>query len=417
MATTTSNRAIVWVWLPGETTPVPAGALERRGGSLDLSFRYGDKYRTREGAFPLYDMPFDGPDWHDASFNLKMPSAIRDASPDSWGRRVILQRLAPASQDTDELDELTYLLQSGSNRLGAMDFQESASEFVDRAETAPLEKLLDAAALVESGTPLPEDLERALLYGTAVGGARPKALLADQGKQFIAKFSSTTDPYDVVGAEAASIHIAGKLGIPVTAAHVVHSFGRKVLLLERFDRPADGTRRAVVSALTMLNLPESWMASGSYPDLVDILAAKSASAKHVGEDVFRRAAFNIAVANTDDHLRNHAAFWDGTHLELTPAYDLSPMARTGETARQFLALNRSGDRSSSLQVLVDAARDYRLSPQAARGLAREVVDGIREHWTDAADFAELSAAQRAVMWGRMFLNPGAVRGFGAAATS
>jgi serine/threonine-protein kinase HipA len=362
-------------------------------------------------------MPFDGPDWHDASFNLKMPSAIRDASPDSWGRRVILQRLAPASQDTDELDELTYLLQSGSNRLGAMDFQESASEFVDRAETAPLEKLLDAAALVESGTPLPEDLERALLYGTAVGGARPKALLADQGKQFIAKFSSTTDPYDVVGAEAASIHIAGKLGIPVTAAHVVHSFGRKVLLLERFDRPADGTRRAVVSALTMLNLPESWMASGSYPDLVDILAAKSASAKHVGEDVFRRAAFNIAVANTDDHLRNHAAFWDGTHLELTPAYDLSPMARTGETARQFLALNRSGDRSSSLQVLVDAARDYRLSPQAARGLAREVVDGIREHWTDAADFAELSAAQRAVMWGRMFLNPGAVRGFGAAATS
>ncbi|WP_353650107.1 HipA domain-containing protein [Nakamurella sp. A5-74] len=35
--------------------------------------------------------------------------------------------------------------------------------------------------------------------------------------------------------------------------------------------------------------------------------------------MFARTAFNIAMSNTDDHLRNHAAFWDGQRLHLTPA--------------------------------------------------------------------------------------------------
>lgn len=410
MATTTSSRVYVWTWLPGATSPIPMGVLERRGGSVDLSFRYGDQYRERPGAVPLYNLPFDGPTWHGASHNLKMPSAIRDASPDAWGRRVILNRLDPASEDTDTLEETVYLLQSGSNRLGAIDFQTSIREYVPRVETATLDDLLDAAELVQRGMPLPEYLERALLNGTAIGGARPKALLADHGRQFIAKFSTSTDTYDVVGAEAASIYIASTLGIPVTGAQVVRSMGRKVLLLERFDRGEDGSRRSVVSGLTILDLPEQWISTGSYPELLDKLLQQSVSAQGLGESIFRRAAFNIAIGNTDDHLRNHAAFWDGTNLELTPAYDLSPVLRSGETASQALALNRSGDRTSSLETLVKAAPDYRLDRVRARGIAEEVTDAISTQWDDAAEFAELTESERKLMWGRMFLNPGSVRG-------
>ena len=409
MATTTSKQVYVWTWLPGSTDPVPAGVLERRGGSVDLSFRYGEQYRERLNAVPLYNMPIDGPTWHEASHNLKMPAAIRDASPDSWGRRVILQRLDPASDDTEDLDEVTYLLQSGSNRLGAVDFQTSAREYEARVETAKLDQLLEAAELVQKGMKLPGYLERALLYGTAIGGARPKALLDDDGRQLIAKFSTSTDTYDVVGAEAASIYIARKLGIPVTDAQVVTSMGRKVLLLERFDRGPEGTRRPVVSGLTILNLPEQWVPSGSYPDLLDKLLQQSASAKGLGKGIFRRAAFNIAIGNTDDHLRNHAAFWDGTHLELTPAYDLSPVFRSGETASQALALNRDGDRTSSLETLVNAAADYRLDKGTARNIAEEVTDAIATHWEDAVEFAEMTTADQDLMWGRMFLNPGSVR--------
>lgn len=412
MATTTSDNVYVWAWLPGATEPVPAGVLARRGGSTDLSFRYGERYPSRPNAVAFYGMPFDGPVWHPATENLGMPGALRDASPDSWGRRVILQRLAPRSLDTASLDEATYLMQSGSNRLGAVDFQASAQSYVPRAETATLDELVDAAELIEAGQRLPDHLERALLYGTAIGGARPKALITDAGRQLIAKFSTSSDTYDVVGAEAASIHLAACVGIPVAPARVVRSLGRKVLLLERFDRGHDGTRRMVVSALTMLGLPETFLPSGSYPALLDVLAAEGVTARGLGESLFRRAAFNIAIGNTDDHLRNHAAFWDGRHLELTPAYDLSPMLRSGETASQALAVTRGGDRTSSLDVLVSAAADYRLERAAARALAVSIVSGVREHWADAADFAELTVTQRDLMWGRMFLNPGSVGGVG-----
>lgn len=411
MATTTSENVYVWVWLHGETAPVPAGVLSHRGGSSDLSFRYGNQYVTREAALPLYGMPFDGPTWHPATENLGMPGALRDASPDSWGRRVILQRISPSSEDTGDLDEATYLMQSGSNRLGAVDFQADPRAYVPRTETATLDELTRAADLIESGRPLPEHLERALLYGTAIGGARPKALLADRDRQFIAKFSTTTDTYDVVGAEAASIYLAAQLGVPVTEASIVSSLGRKVLLLERFDRSESGARRMVVSGLTMLRLPEQWLPSGSYPSLLDRLALESKSFSGLGEAVFRRAAFNIAIGNTDDHLRNHAAFWDGAHLELTPAYDLSPVLRSGETAAQALALDRGGNRESSLTVLVNAAADYRLDKAVGRDIASEVTHVIRERWSDAADFGELTEAQRGLMWERMFLNPGSVRGF------
>jgi serine/threonine-protein kinase HipA len=411
MATSTSESVYVWIWLPGQTEPTPAGVLQRRGGSTDLSFRYGEKYRRRADAVPLYALPFDGPTWHPATHNLRMPGAIRDASPDSWGRRVILQCSKPSSEDTDDLDEVTYLLQSGSNRLGAMDFQISNQLYTARNETASLDELVDAAELVERGTPLPEHLERALLYGTAIGGARPKALLQDRGRQYIAKFSATTDSYDVVGAEAASIHLARRVGIKVTDAKVVSSMGRKVLLLERFDRGEGATRTMVVSGLTMLGLPEEWLPSGSYPALLDTLSKESAVAKGLAEAVFRRVVFNIAIGNTDDHLRNHAAFRDGRHLELTPAYDLSPVLRSGETASQALAITRGGDRASSLAVLVAAAADYRLDRASAVDIASEVAQMIHDNWLDAADFGELPATQRTLMWERLFLNPGSVRGF------
>lgn len=41
--TSTSDRAFVWVWLPGQTTPVPAGVLTKQSGS-GLWFHYGNEY-------------------------------------------------------------------------------------------------------------------------------------------------------------------------------------------------------------------------------------------------------------------------------------------------------------------------------------------------------------------------------------
>jgi len=407
MPTSTSDRAFVWIWLPGEREPVPAGLLRVRG--VDLTFQYGTRYLERPNRMSVYgpELPLTRQAFQ-ATADLHMPGAIRDASPDAWGRRVIMSRLTGdrgRDVETDRLPELTYLLESGSNRFGALDFQASATEYVARTDAATLDELHDAADRVEAGEPLPPELGEALLSGTAIGGARPKALIEDGGDQYIAKFSVATDPFPVVNAEAACMQLARRAGIEVSEFEVVRSLGRDVLLMKRFDRGPGATRRMAVSGLTMLGLGEMTSRYGTYPDLYDVLMAHSAAPEHVGEQLFRRIAFNIAISNTDDHLRNHAAFWNGEHLDLTPAYDLSPMVRSGETARQILAFGRAGERDSRFHDLVRVSSVYGMSRPAGQGIVDEVVEAIMDGWNEAADIARLTQVDRQRLWQRQILNP------------
>jgi serine/threonine-protein kinase HipA len=88
-----------------------------------------------------------------------MPNCIRDAAPDAWGRRIIINRKFGAqgkNVDPGNVDELSYLLESGSDRIGALDFQASSANYVARegAEVS-LDELLNAAALVEKGSSAP----------------------------------------------------------------------------------------------------------------------------------------------------------------------------------------------------------------------------------------------------------------------
>jgi len=95
---------------------------------------------------------------------------------------------------TAELSELAYLLESGSDRIGALDFQSSPTEYVPRsASNVTLEELLKSAERVDLSVPLTPELDQALFHHSSIGGARPKALIEDQGQKYVAKFSSSTD--------------------------------------------------------------------------------------------------------------------------------------------------------------------------------------------------------------------------------
>ena len=139
--TSDTNEAFVWVWLPASTEPVVAGRLERNGAQL--LFNYGRSYLARKDAISLYEpeLPLQ-PGMLPLLAGLSMPSSLRDAAPDAWGRRVIINRqLGKKGNEIDpaDLDELTYLLGSGSDRIGALDFQKSATKYVPRqAATASL---------------------------------------------------------------------------------------------------------------------------------------------------------------------------------------------------------------------------------------------------------------------------------------
>jgi serine/threonine-protein kinase HipA len=152
----TPDSAFVWVWLPGETEPVVAGRITMDGGRY--IFNYGASYLERKNAIPLYDPELPLKRGRiDPLPNMEMASCLRDGSPDAWGRRVIINRLVgpkAAGQGAGELNELTYLLESGSDRIGALDFQRSASEYVPRtAVQASYQELLEAADRVEKGLP------------------------------------------------------------------------------------------------------------------------------------------------------------------------------------------------------------------------------------------------------------------------
>ncbi len=417
MSTTTSDpprEAFVWVWLPGATDPVVAGRLEAVGDLVD--FVYGRSYLGRDEAIPLFDpeLPLR-PGRIPPPPGMPIAGCIADAAPDAWGQRVIMNRvLGAAGRDTDpaDLSRLTYLLESGSDRTGALDFQRSSDEYVPREDgVADLEHLLDAATKVEEGVALTPALQQALFAGSSIGGARPKAALRQGGRSLIAKFSARDDPYPVVKGEFAAMTLAHRAGLTVAETRLESVLGRDVLLVERFDRRGNGERRAVVSALTLLELDEMMARYASYIDLADLMLERFADALADLRELFRRMTFNILVGNTDDHARNHAAFWDGSRLELAPAYDICPQLRGGGEASQAMALRRDGFRLSQLTACVEAAPSFRLEETEAREIVDHQIGSIESSWADVCELAELTQIDRDYFWKRQILNPYALQGY------
>jgi len=405
-----NKEAYVWIWLPGKTKPVVAGKLE--ADNHLVQFNYGKSYLNRPEAIPIYgpELPLQ-PGILPLLGDLEIPNCIRDAAPDAWGRRVIINRqLGKKGRDTDtaELDELTYLLESGSDRIGALDFQRSPREYIPRSpRNAALEDLLESAKRVEQGIPLTPELDQALFHGSSIGGARPKALIEDHGTKYIAKFSSSSDTYSVVKAEYIAMRLAAMAGLNVAPVRLVKAAGKDVLLIERFDRlRADSgwTRNSMVSALTLFGLSDMTARYASYEELAQIIRARFSKPKQTLQELYGRLVFNILCGNTDDHARNHAAFWDGRELSLTPAYDICPQARTGNEATQAMLIV-GNNRFSQLKTCLEVAPHFLLSADEAINLFDKTEAVIREHWDCVCEEAELSTVDKALMWERQFLNP------------
>ncbi|WP_341327763.1 HipA domain-containing protein [Methylotuvimicrobium sp. KM2] len=189
------------------------------------------------------------------------------------------------------------------------------------ASNAPLEELLKSAERVEQGIPLTPELDQALFHGSSIGGARPKALIEDQGTKFIAKFSSSSDLYSVVKAEFIAMRLAVAAGVKAATVKLVQATNKDILLIERFDRvkTAHGwTRKAMVSALTMSGLNDMMARYASYETFAEIIRHRFDNPKKTLEELFSRLVFNILCGNTDDHARNHAVFWNGKNSVLHP---------------------------------------------------------------------------------------------------
>lgn len=397
-----ANSAYVWIWLPGKTNPVVVGQILKEGEIY--SFHYGRSYLENPEAIPLspLELPLHAGQFLPEGIN-RIHSCLRDAAPDAWGRRLIDYQYY--SLNPNELD---YMLLSGSNRIGALDFQGSSVEFISReVNQVYLEDFIKIKEQIENNQPISEELTPLLLRGTSIGGARPKALIYDDHTGYIAKFELSTDSYNMIKAEYLAMRLAKLIGIHVAEVTLQSVLGKNVLLVKRFDRykVQNGmARHLMLSGLSLLGLNEMEARYASYKDFADVIRQKFSTPKISLQELYRRLIFNVLIGNTDDHARNTSAFWDGKTLVLSPAYDLCPQMRIGQTATQAMAINGIEGNYSTLKNVLSISESFQISSNDARNLIEKMISDIEQFWIEVCEEASLTVNERKRLWGSAIFN-------------
>lgn len=381
-----ATECFVHIQLPGTTTVVPCGRFVTTGDGRTPGvgrFVYGRTYRERPHAVPLdpYHLPLSISTAETTDYG-GIFGALRDASPDAWGRRLI-----EASLGRPDLTEVDYLLHAGQEHVGALTFGLSADPPPPVRQfnrVVDLGELLGAADAILQQMDTPQALDSALARlleapGTTMGGARPKSMVAADGRLWLAKFPHPSDRWNVAAVEAGMLRLARRCGIPTPDTRVIAVGDRSVLLVDRFDRnhrpdvADDYVRHRVLSAATVLRADDGGTdrARWSYLELADELRRYSADPGADKADLFRRMVFNALVSNTDDHPRNHALVARTADFRLAPAYDLTPAPRRG-SHEVHLAM-RCGPAGTV------ARRQNMVAASGTFGLTRDEATAIVDH--------------------------------------
>lgn len=392
----TARECYVYITLPGETEFVTAGKFElttNRRGIPTGKFIYGRSYLARENAVAID--PFElklGTKTYETNLLKGVFGALRDASPDSWGRRVI-EKYTKQTQ----LGEIDYLLHSPDDRAGALGFglnQEPPAPRRKFNQTMELERLQALADLIIADEDLPEgpEAEQAqnlLGNGTSMGGARPKTVIEDESGLWIAKLRHPEDKWNDARVEHAMLILARECGLQVAESKVVTIGEHDAVLIKRFDREktTKGYRRGrMLSALTLLRSDENYQdrEKWSYVLLVEELRRISSQPRTDAPELFRRMCFNALISNIDDHPRNHAIIAMNTDWKLSPAYDLTPDTPIS-IERRDLALD-CGDmrRYANAENLLSQSARFLLKPDKARKTIGEMEQNVKNKWYEIA---------------------------------
>ena len=334
-----------------------------------------------------------------------------DSSPDRWGQTLMRRRETLQAKDEKRTARTLYswdflLGVQDITRQGALRFRFPGSDtfLANEALAAPpITSLAELAAIAKELTRKHIDnldqLRRWLAVlvapGASLGGARPKANFCDKtGALWIAKFPAAEDDRDIGAWEGVTWWLARQAGIdmPVAKVERLGQGGHHTFCVQRFDRTTvnnekPGRRRFYASAMTLLGKDVS--EGTSYLELAEFLARRG-DPDHIQvdlEQLFRRVAFNVAVGNRDDHLRNHGFILGKRGWRLSPAFDVNPSI---DKSTHVLNIDDVDNRPSLGAVFATAAF-YRLTPQRAKEIIDELVSVVTE-WHTVARRAKISAA-------------------------
>ena len=379
-------------WLSDEPSLIGNLYVDAVRGGESYSFEYDNAWLSNPAAVMLdpYLNLYSGRQYPIGKDKFGL---FADSSPDRWGR-VLMKRRERIMADKEErkprsLNESDYLLEVfDETRMGALRFKlEENGAFLSDDKDTPTPPWTSLRTLEEASREFEKDergltdkwLKQLLKPGSSLGGARPKAsVLAPNGDLWIAKFPSKHDEGNVGAWEKVAHDLARLCGLNVPESKLEKfSPNGSTFLVKRFDR--NGTRRIhFSSAMTMLGKTDGAGASDGtgYLDMVSFIKSNGSAPKEDLIELWRRIVFNMAVSNTDDHLRNHGFLLTGSGWRLSPLYDVNPVEEGDE-----LALNVSEtDNRISIELALETAHYYGIKMANAKQMATEILATVRDNW-------------------------------------
>ncbi len=391
--------------------PVPnkIGALYMDAGKGKdiLSFEYDEEWLTKADRSFVFDPDlslFRGRQY--TPLDKPMFGVFADSCPDRWGRLLMKRRETILAKKEDRkprrLDEIDFLLGVyDETRMGALRFSESENgPFVsdNKDLAAPpwttLRRLEYASLAFEQNDDGMEEkwINQLIVPGSSLGGARPKAsVTAPDESLWIAKFPSKQDDVNVGTWEMVVHEMAALCGLNVPDAKL-ENFSKtgSTFLTRRFDR--DGKQRIhFASAMTLLGKTDGAGAQdgSSYLDIASVIRKYGAAPRKDLLELWRRIVFNMAVSNTDDHLRNHGFLLSNEGWKLSPAYDMNPNAEGNALALDVDEHSSAIDFALALSV----ARWFDVTDKQAVEAQKEIADVVVNHWRRLAKQYQLSRSE------------------------
>jgi serine/threonine-protein kinase HipA len=375
-------------------------------------FKYARAYLENARAFPLDPINLPLTDAvHVNPRSRETPGVfgvLMDAGPDEWGRRQLTKTRRPPP-----VTHVEFLLAASGEGVGALHFTAELRDVPKPPPVRPFENLIHLqhiAADIEAGKDVDRSLEPYFFHGSGLGGARPKTLIEHEGRQWIAKFGRDSDLVDMCKVEFASMRMACAAGVDVPDVALTETARGPVVLVERFDRSSDAQHHlvSVASLINKFDITQFDEAAMSYPGILQLGKRIGSRTDGLAEEIFRRMLFNVAIGNTDDHLRNHAFYKIAGEAayRLTPGYDIVP--NTGLQGSHAIALGAFGNTPSRDNVEA-AAHRMGLEREHAVGIANEVLT-VAAGWRDYMADAGVTASDVAILE-RCFAFHGVVASF------
>lgn len=246
-----------------------------------------------------------------------------DSLPDSWGSLLLdryLVSLGIARDRISTLDRLAYIGRSGKGALEYYPAEESDYTIGTDGLNYDLiakecEKLLSSKAS--------DQLDFLFKTGGSSGGARPKILLSESGKEWIIKFPAKTDPAVSGRREYDYSVCARNCGINMTETELIpSSICDGYFKTERFDRKK--SEKIFCATFAALLEADFRAPSCDYSTFMKLVRVLTKDNDYDKKQMFRIMCFNVMTHNTDDHAKNFSFLYtEDNGWRLSPAYDLT----------------------------------------------------------------------------------------------